>query len=208
MSTTTTENAHPMTHTLSLALDEPEFRLEKAGPHGTRYTLHFEKDGSRVEVELSSAALDALVHQGEALLPRPEIGLPDPEVEKAWRSSAWVLKQLSDRDWQLLLRECQSDGLLVLLWYLKDREIGRAVMRNCSARVAAMLTDDLTHHFFGQDPDLASEAMRRQGRAELTTVIALVHRLADEGQMVLRLRAPLYDVNAGSRDASANGETS
>ena len=196
-----------MTPTLSLVLDEPDFRLEKTTPFGSRYSLCFSKGETRVDVELSTAALNALVRQSEALLPHPETRLPDPEAENAWRSSAWVLKQLSDRDWQLLLRECQCDGVLFLLWYLKDRELARTVMRNYSLRAAAMLTEDLASRFSGQDPDLASETMRRRGREELATTVALVHRLADEGQIVLKLRPPLYDVNAGSSEPS-EGEPS
>ena len=197
-----------MKPTLSLVLDNPEFRLEKNDNFGLRYTLSLEKGETYADVELSSTALNALVLQSEALLPRPEIRLTDSEAEHTWRNSAWILKQLSDRDWQLLLRECQCDSVLYLLWYLKDRELARTVMRNYSLRAAAMLTEGLVSRFSGQDPDLASNEMRREGRDQLMATIALVHRLNDEGQIVLNLRPPLYVVNAGSSDALADGEPS
>ena len=126
-----------MANNISLTLDNPTFRIEKA-EHGAHYILHFDGNDAQVAIQLSVPMLDVLLRQGEALVPRPETRLPTPEVDHAWRESAWLLRELDDRSWQLLLREVSSDALVLVLWYLKDRDVAMAVMRPISAAYSVL----------------------------------------------------------------------
>lgn len=184
-----------MANSISLTLDNPAFRIEKA-EHGMHYILHFDGDDAKVAVQLSLPILDVLLRQGEALVPRPEERLPTPEVDRTWRESAWLLRELDDRSWQLLLREVSSDALVLVLWYLKDRDIASAAMRNCSQRLAAMLTEDLIARYGGRNPDDAKESTVQMARKALAEILAILYRLVDEGQVEAKMRLMLNEAKA------------
>ena len=173
-----------MTHTITLQLYDPAIKLSK--DYGsTRYVLHIEQGEIKADIDLSAANFEAFVRQGQALIPSPNLELTPPEEAASWRESAWPLKQLSDNGWRLLLREVSSESLSYVLWFLKDVEIAKAVMRNMSLRAAAVFTDDLIAKFEGRDPDSLPQAdgRVRGARESLKEMLALLNRLVVEGQI-------------------------
>lgn len=174
-----------MPNAIALSLHSPDFALKKEEAGG-RYTVSFKnKDDDQLEVAvtLDSAVLESLIRQANALLPSSSLELSPFEINASWRESAWPLQRLSDRTWQLLLRETMSQSLILVLWYLKDRELANAVMRNMSVCAAETLTDDLVAMFEGIDPDsLPQEDSRVRGAREgLKEMLATLNRLFKEG---------------------------
>lgn len=169
-----------MTNAISFAFNNPSFMLEKS-EDARSYVMRFTQDDTEVIIQVPPNTFDALVHQGQALLPSHEKTLPDVEAENSWRKSGWILKQLDDLSLQFLLRELQSESLIIVLWYLKDRDFAKAVMRNMSKAAAEMLTDDLITKFHGRNPDEYRADMREAGRLELNETLSILYRLADEG---------------------------
>lgn len=171
-----------MPNTLALAFDNPTFALEKS-EDSCSYVMRFTQADTDISIQVPQNIFDVLVHQGQALLPLHEKKLPDVDAENAWRKSGWILKQLDNRSLKLLLLELQSETLIMALWYLKDRDFAKTVMRNMSKAGAERLTDDLINKFEGQDPDNACTNMREGGRANLNETLSILYRLADEGYM-------------------------
>lgn len=173
-----------MPHAIALQLDNPAIQLSKDG-ESTRYVLHVEQGEIKIDIDLSAITFEALVRQWQTLIPSPNFELTPPEVAASWRESAWRLKRLSDRSWQLLLREIQSEQLLFVLWYLKDVDIAQAVLRNMSLRLAAMTADDLITKFEGCNPDnVPQNDSRVRGACEsLKEILAVLNRLVYEGQV-------------------------
>jgi hypothetical protein len=174
------DNAMP--HTIALQLDNPAITLEKAGG-SAGYTVHIAQPGISLDLALDAVSFETLVRQGKALIPSPNATLTTPELETIRRQSAWPLKRLDDRSWQTLLRESSCSSLVTLLWYLKDVELAKTVMRNLSQRAAIMLTEDLVTQFRGRDPDRVSAAEAERGHQPLEEVLAILYRLVDEGKI-------------------------
>lgn len=173
-----------MPHTIAFQLDNPAIKLSK-DDGSTRYVLHVEQGEIKTDIDLSVTNFEALMRQGQALIPSPNLELTPPEVAASWRESAWPLKRLSDNGWRLLLREVSSESLILVLWFLKDVEIAKAVMRNMTQRAAAMTTDDLIAKFEGRNPDnLPQEDSRVRGACEsLKEILTALNRLVEEGQL-------------------------
>ena len=173
-----------MTHAITLRLDNPVIQLSKDG-ESSLYVLHVEQSEIKVDIDLNAATFETLVHQGQTLIPSPNLELTPPEVAASWRESAWPLKRLSVNAWRWLLREVSSESLMYILWYLKDVEIAKAVMRNLTLRAAAMITDDLVAKFEGRNPDnLPQEDSRvKYAREVLNEMLAVLDRLIGEGRI-------------------------
>jgi flagellar motor switch protein FliG len=82
---------------------------------------------------------------------------------------------IDDRGVQLLLREIQSESLIVALKGASE-ELREKIFKNMSQRAAEMLRDDLE----AKGPVRLSEV-----EAEQKEILKIVRRLADEGQIVL-----------------------
>ena len=82
---------------------------------------------------------------------------------------------IDDRGIQLLLREIQSESLIVALKGSSE-ELREKIFKNMSQRAAEMLRDDLE----AKGPVRVSEV-----EAEQKEILKIVRRLADEGQIVL-----------------------
>ncbi len=102
----------------------------------------------------------------------------DPELAQKIQDKMFVfenLLDLDDRAIQLLLREVQSDALVVALkgtsQTLRDK-----IFKNMSQRAAEMLRDD----FEAKGPVRLSEV-----EAEQREILKIVRKLADEGQIVM-----------------------
>jgi hypothetical protein len=150
--------------------------------------MKFSKAESEITIELRWLDFEALIQQGQALRPlQEERRATEVEVARAWRKSLGILKRLDDHAWQMWLREIQSDTLIIALWYLKDRDIAKAVMRNCSKQTAERLTDDLDNRYHGQDPDESSLEMLNGAQGNLTEMLSMLYRLADEGQIAMEI---------------------
>ena len=175
-----------MSNSFSLAIADPAFTLEKGDG---RYVMKFSKSESEITIELRWPDFEALIQQGQALLPlQEERRATEVEVARAWRKSLGILKRLDDRAWQVWLREIQSDTLIMALWYLKDRDIAKAIMRNCSKKAAEQLIDDLDNRYHGQDPDEARLEKLSGHQGNLIDMLSFLYRLADEGQIALEIR--------------------
>jgi len=85
------------------------------------------------------------------------------------------LLELDDRGIQLLMREVQSDSLVVALKGTSDA-LKEKIFKNMSSRAADMLREDLE----SKGPVRLSEV-----EAEQKEILKIVRRLADEGQIVL-----------------------
>ena len=82
---------------------------------------------------------------------------------------------VDDRGIQLLLREVQSESLIVALKGTSE-ELREKILKNMSQRAAEMLRDDME----AKGPVRVSEV-----EAEQKEILKIVRRLADEGQIVL-----------------------
>ena len=85
------------------------------------------------------------------------------------------IHDIDDRGIQLLLREIQSESLIVALKGSSE-ELREKIFKNMSQRAAEMLRDDLD----AKGPVRVSEV-----EAEQKEILKIVRRLADEGQIVL-----------------------
>ena len=102
----------------------------------------------------------------------------DPDLAQKILDEMFVfenLLDLEDRSIQLLLREIQSDSLIIALKGASP-ELREKVFKNMSQRAAEMLRDDLE----SKGPVRLSEV-----EAEQKEILKVVRRLADEGQIVL-----------------------
>ena len=129
--------------------------------------------------ELQSLGLQCVVHIPSLM---PEMSLRSKE--DAVRHPARLLKELDDRSIQILLRECQSDVLVDFLWYMKDADLLKLVLRNMSQRAAEMLMEDIEGKWSGKNPDSTLDAHAKLGRTAVEEIMGIVLRLADEGQVV------------------------
>lgn len=85
------------------------------------------------------------------------------------------LAEVDDRAIQLILREVQSESLVVAL-KAADEALREKIFKNMSSRAAEMLRDDLA----SKGPVRLSEV-----EAEQKEILRVARRLADEGQIVL-----------------------
>lgn len=102
----------------------------------------------------------------------------DPDLAQKIQDEMFVfenLLELDDRSIQLLLREIQSDSLILALKGTSD-QLQEKIFKNMSQRAAEMLRDDLE----AKGPVRLSEV-----EAEQKEILKIVRRLADEGQIVL-----------------------
>lgn len=102
----------------------------------------------------------------------------DPEIAQRIQDEMFTfdnILELDDRAVQLLLREVQSESLIVALKGTSE-ELREKVFKNMSQRAADMLRDDLE----AKGPVRVSEV-----EAEQKEILKIVRRLADEGQIAL-----------------------
>jgi flagellar motor switch protein FliG len=102
----------------------------------------------------------------------------DPELAQKILDEMFVfenLLDLDDRGIQLLLREIQSDSLILALKGATE-PLREKIFKNMSQRAAEMLREDLE----SRGPVRLSEV-----EAEQKEILKIVRRLADEGQIVL-----------------------
>jgi flagellar motor switch protein FliG len=85
------------------------------------------------------------------------------------------LLDIDDRSIQLLLKEIQSESLIVALKGSTE-ELREKIFKNMSQRAAEMMKDDLE----AKGPVRVSEV-----EAEQKEILKIVRRLADEGQIVI-----------------------
>jgi flagellar motor switch protein FliG len=102
----------------------------------------------------------------------------DPDLAQKIQDEMFVfdnIMELDDRSIQLLLREVQSESLIIALKGT-NAELREKIFKNMSQRAAEMLRDDLE----AKGPVRLSEV-----EAEQKEILKIVRRLADEGQIVL-----------------------
>lgn len=88
------------------------------------------------------------------------------------------IEALDDRSVQLILREVQSDSLIMALKGT-PQELQNKIFSNMSQRAAEMLKEDLEN----KGPVPLSEV-----KAERQVILGIIYRLGEEGQMILRKR--------------------
>ncbi len=102
----------------------------------------------------------------------------DPEIAQKIQDEMFTfdnLNDLDDRAVQLLLREVQSESLIVALKGA-NLELRERIFKNMSSRASEMLREDLE----AKGPVRISEV-----EAEQKEILKIVRRLADEGQIAL-----------------------
>ncbi|MDA0191254.1 MAG: flagellar motor switch protein FliG [Proteobacteria bacterium] len=102
----------------------------------------------------------------------------DPDLAQKILDEMFVFENLldiDDRSIQLLLREIQSDSLILAMKGASP-ELREKIFKNMSQRAAEMLREDLE----ARGPVRVSEV-----EAEQKEILKIVRRLADEGQIVL-----------------------
>lgn len=147
------------------------------------FQVRFETGSDTAIVTLTSAALQTLGLQCAALMPALFPAFTVASVEDAYRIPARAMKELDDRSIQLLLRECQSDTLIDFLWYMKDGDLIKLILRNMSERAAEMMMDDITSRWHGKNPDTALIVQAKRGREAILEVMEILRRLITEGQI-------------------------
>jgi flagellar motor switch protein FliG len=108
----------------------------------------------------------------------------DPELAQKILDEMFVFENLldiDDRGIQLLLREIQSDSLILALKGATE-PLREKIFKNMSQRAAEMLREDLE----SRGPVRLSEV-----EGEQKEILKIVRRLADEGQIVLVARAAM-----------------
>lgn len=153
------------------------------------YTLSFYTGEDALHIHLTPANLQTLGLLCVAELPALSPQTTMVEVEDAYRQPARLLKALDRRSLQIVLREVQADTLMDFLWYVKDRELMRAVFANLSQRFGEFLMDDISCRWRGINPDTASATQAARGRLAVEAVLDVTRRLAEEGQITME--APL-----------------
>jgi flagellar motor switch protein FliG len=126
------------------------------------------------------AAAEILNYMGATLEASVTAHLRETDAELAQRIQDKMfvfddLTELDDRAIQLLLREVQSETLIVALKGTSDA-LREKVFKNMSQRAAEMLRDDLE----AKGPVRLSEV-----EAEQREILRIVRRLAEEGQIVM-----------------------
>ncbi|HUW50934.1 MAG TPA: flagellar motor switch protein FliG [Sulfuricella sp.] len=102
----------------------------------------------------------------------------DPELAQQIQDEMFVFENLldmEDRSIQLLLREVQSESLIIALKGTSE-ELREKIFKNMSQRAAEMLRDDLE----AKGPVRVSEV-----ESEQKEILKVVRKLADEGQIVI-----------------------
>lgn len=102
----------------------------------------------------------------------------DPELAQRIQDKMFVFENLldiDDRSIQTILREIQSDSLVIALKGTST-DLKEKIFRNMSQRAAEMLRDDLE----SKGPVKLSEV-----EAEQKEILKVVRKLADDGQIVL-----------------------
>lgn len=102
----------------------------------------------------------------------------DPEMAQKIMDEMFVFEnilEIDDRGIQLILREVQSDSLIVALKGANE-ELREKVFKNMSQRAAEMMREDLE----SKGPVKLSEV-----EAQQREILTIVRRLADEGQLTL-----------------------
>ncbi|MBY0578132.1 MAG: flagellar motor switch protein FliG [Burkholderiales bacterium] len=102
----------------------------------------------------------------------------DPDMAQQILDAMFVFENLmdvDDRGIQLLLREIQSESLIIALKGASE-ELREKIFKNMSQRAAEMMREDLE----SKGPVRISEV-----EAEQKEILKVVRRLADEGQLVL-----------------------
>jgi len=102
----------------------------------------------------------------------------DPELAQRIQDKMFVFENLldvDDRSIQTILREVQTDSLVIALKGT-SQELKEKIFRNMSQRAAEMLRDDLE----AKGPVKLSEV-----EAEQKEILKVVRKLADDGQIVL-----------------------
>ena len=135
------------------------------------------KKSARGGIEAAAEILNNLGATVEASV-TSHIREVDPDLAQKIQDKMFVfenLMDLDDRSIQLLLREVQSETLVVALKGTSE-PLREKVFKNMSQRAAEMLRDDLE----SKGPVRVSEV-----EAEQREILRIVRRLAEEGQIVL-----------------------
>ncbi len=154
--------------------------ISKEGEH---FQLRFDLGHDSFTVLMTPVALQALGLQCIALVPATAPEMSSKSVGDAVRQPAHLLKKLDDRSIQILLRESQLDTLIDFLWYMKDAELLKLILRNMSQHAAEMLMEDIDQSWHGKNPDNTLDANAKRGREAVVTTIATVRRLIAEGHI-------------------------
>ena len=169
-----------MSSTVKVELTSPTFTLLKVLESGC-ICFEFKQEGTIVQVHLPVAHAGALSQQTDQLINNQKERLSLLEEAETWRTRALVLNELGDRSLQVLLRECQADGLLEALWFLNNRAFAKKVFKNMSERAAKLLAEDLFSKFYNVKHKGAGEQRLRSGLKETQTLLEILEQLRAEG---------------------------
>jgi flagellar motor switch protein FliG len=146
------------------------------------YFLMLDIPDQPVKIKLDSSQVRTLGLLCCHYFPNLEPRFVVPSEEEAYRLPARVFAHLDDRSIQLLLREVQSESLIIFLWYMKDPRIVKKIFKNLAVRAAQMLLDDLQVKYDElKDPDKATLVVIEDGRGEALEIMKTLDRLQAEG---------------------------
>jgi len=134
------------------------------------------KKNIRGGIKTAAEILNYIGNTQEAIL--ESVRTHDPELAQKIIDEMFVFEdilEVDDRGIQLVLREVQSESLIVALKGASE-ELREKIFKNMSQRAAEMLREDLE----AKGPVKLSEV-----EAEQKEILKVVRRLADEGQIVL-----------------------
>ncbi len=134
------------------------------------------KKSIRGGIKTAAEILNYIGNTQEAIL--ESVRTHDPELAQKIMDEMFVFEDIldvDDRGIQLVLREVQSESLIVALKGASE-ELREKIFKNMSQRAAEMLREDLE----AKGPVKLSEV-----ESEQKEILKVVRRLADEGQIVL-----------------------
>ena len=152
-------------------------------PDNNDFQIRFVSDNKSdsVVVTLTASKLMSLGLQCAEHIPSVLPAFTAATIEEAYRIPARVIKELKDQSIQNLMRECQSETLVDFLWYMKDGDLIKQIMRNISQSAGESLMDDLNARWRGKNPDTVLEINAQHGRQAVQDIMKTIQDLITEG---------------------------
>jgi len=103
-------------------------------------------------------------------------------IEETYRKPARAIKALSDKSIQRLMWECQTETLMDFLWYMKDGDLIKQIIRNLAEHAGTLLIEEMTSSWrYGNNPDTAPKSLARKGREAAQDLLERIRDLIAEG---------------------------
>jgi hypothetical protein len=103
------------------------------------------------------------------------LGLTEKQLDFI-RAPGLFLITMDDRTLQTLLREVEPDILIRFLWYMKDEQLVKKIVKNCSMTAGELLIEDL-ELLNRTDPDETTGLFAKAGQDAVKHVIKIYNEI-------------------------------